>query len=181
MMELGDVEGERYVVGLKEVERQHVTRSCLCKHVIMLISHDLVIMRCVQVVSLIPSPSVGTWLKVSKVPTSSTVFLHIPAPSGIHGLVPFSPDLAHWCPTEDTHPPLPSSEGCGRLLADQQRNWGWRNMRGDPGSGRPAQCITKTGNDKSRCLFSPILSSSTRHSHPLHSHCQRHHLPCVQM
>ena len=26
-MELGDVEGERYVVGLKEVERQHVTSS----------------------------------------------------------------------------------------------------------------------------------------------------------
>ena len=52
---------------------------------------------------------------------------------------------------------------------------------GDPGSGRPAQCVTKTGNDFCRCLFSPILSSSTRHSHPLHSHCQRHHLPHVQM
>ena len=144
----------------------------MCKHVIM---------HCIQVASLIPSPSVGTRLKVSKVPTLSTLFLHIPAPSGIPGRVPFSPNLAHWCPAEDTHPPLPSSEGCGQLLADQRRNLGWRNTRGDPGSGRPAQCVTKTGNDKSRCPFSPILSSSTRHSHPLHSHCQCHHLPRIQM
>ena len=48
MMELG---GKRYMVGLREVKRQH--DQCLCKHVIVLVSHDLVIMHCVQVASLI--------------------------------------------------------------------------------------------------------------------------------
>jgi len=39
------------------------------------------------------------------------------------------------------HPPLPSSEGCGRVLVHQQGSLGWRNARGDPGSGRPKQCV----------------------------------------
>ena len=54
-------------------------------------------------------------------------------------------------------------------------------MTGDPGSGRPAQGVTTTGNDKCRCPFSPILSSSTCHSHLIHPYCQCHHLPRVQM
>ena len=36
---------------------------------------------------------------------------------------------------------------------DQKGSWGWRNARGDPGSGRPKQCVAKTGNDICRCPF----------------------------
>ena len=45
--------------------------------------------------------------------------------------------------TSQPHPPLPISKGCGWLLVVHWRSWRWRNARGDPGSGRPKQCIQK--------------------------------------
>ena len=56
------------------------------------------------------------------------------------------------------HPPLPSSEGCGRLIDNQRGSWGVEKREGgprkwDPGSGRPKQCVAKTGNDICHCPF----------------------------
>jgi len=58
-------------------------------------------------------------------------------------------------------PPLP--EGCGWLSLARRRSWeelGTRFTRGDPGSGRPSQCVPKTNHDFHRGSFSPIPSST---------------------
>ena len=47
--------------------------------------------------------------------------------------------------------PLPSPEGCGLLIIARQRIWG------DPGSGRPRWCVTKTGHDICHGPFSLIF------------------------
>ena len=52
------------------------------------------------------------------------------------------------------HLPLPFPEGCGQLGFVQWRNGGGGNTRGDPGYGRPTQCITKTNHDERRGSFS---------------------------
>ena len=48
------------------------------------------------------------------------------------------------------------STGCEQLLVAWRRNGGLRNMRGDPGSGRPNGYIMKTKCDDSCTSFSPI-------------------------
>ena len=45
-------------------------------------------------------------------------------------------------------PALLFLEGCGWLLVDRRRVWGWRNTRGDPGTGRPKQCASKMNHNK---------------------------------
>ena len=61
--------------------------------------------------------------------------------------------------TEDTAatpaPPLSKGMWAGLYSLDRG-NWGWVNTRGDPWSGRPVQCVTKTGYDVCRSSFSPI-------------------------
>jgi len=98
------------------------------------------------------------------------------------------------------HLPLPSSEGCGRLLVNQQGSWGWRNARGDPGSGRPSSASRKRATTfvvaRSFFLHPPLTPVTPRlpplppPSHPNASRrwlllsfrrdCHHHHLPCVQ-
>ena len=39
---------------------------------------------------------------------------------------------------------------------NQQGSLGWRNARGDPGSG-PKRCVAKTGNDICCCPFFPFI------------------------
>jgi hypothetical protein len=56
-------------------------------------------------------------------------------------------------------PPLP--KGCGRLiLSSTEEIWGGGNTRGDPGSGRPIQCVPITNHDENRGSFSPFLAFS---------------------
>ena len=57
-----------------------------------------------------------------------------------------------------SHPPLPSPEGCGRLIVAQQRSWGGKNTRGDPSNGRPDWYVTKTNHDFGRGSFSSYFA-----------------------
>ena len=89
MMELG---GEGTWLDLKKSNNNMIMFLQTC---VVLVSHDHVIMhsvmRSVEVASLISSPSVGTRVTLTQVPTLLTLFLHIPAPSGIRSLFPQSP------------------------------------------------------------------------------------------
>jgi len=57
-------------------------------------------------------------------------------------------------------PASPFQRDVGGLILTRRRNWGARNMRGDPGSGRPVQCITKTNHDLHRGSYFPLTSPS---------------------
>ena len=57
-------------------------------------------------------------------------------------------------------PPLPFPKGCGLVYSDfDGGNWRGRNTRGDPGNGRPAQCVPKMNRDESCGSFSPSILS----------------------
>ena len=56
------------------------------------------------------------------------------------------------------HPALPSPERCGRFIVVQQRSWGGKNTRGDPGSGRPDWYIMKTNHNFGRGSFLSVFS-----------------------
>ena len=55
------------------------------------------------------------------------------------------------------HLPLPFPEGCRQLKLTQSRNGGGRYTRGDPGNGRPMQCITKHKPRHLLCSFSSFM------------------------
>ena len=57
-------------------------------------------------------------------------------------------------------PASPFQRDVGRLILTRRRNWGARNTRGDPGSGRPVQCVTKTNHDLHRGSYFPLTSPS---------------------
>ena len=58
-------------------------------------------------------------------------------------------------------PAPPLSIGMWAVLSCSMKDWGWGNTRGDPESGRPMQCITKTGHDICCGPFSSIHLSSS--------------------
>ena len=79
------------------------------------------------------------------------------------------PNAISKCQTSQPHLPLPSSKGCGRLLVNHWRSWRWRNARGDPGSGRPRQCIRKQATTNVVACFLPFLlrqsSTNAQYTH----------------
>ena len=69
-----------------------------------------------------------------------------PLPSH-EGCGPYSKTLTHLRSEVAPQPPLPFPKGCGRFIVVRRRIGGGRNIRGDPGSGRPMRCVSKTNHD----------------------------------
>ena len=62
-----------------------------------------------------------------------------------------------------------------RLLVDRRRSWGWRSARGDPGNGRPMQCVAKTNHNLCCGSFSspsllPPPATNAHYTHTASTH-----------